>query len=162
LAAEAREPIPAGVVAPLAERAAAKAAVSRPRRRRVLVVEDNPDAAQSLREALELFGHEIAVVYDGHEALRRARDLKPEVVLCDIGIPGLDGYGVARAVREDDSLASPFLVALTGYARPEDRQRAKDAGFQCHLAKPPDVEAINRILDGCCGAERGANATVNP
>lgn len=157
LAAEAREPIPAGVAAPPAERAAARAAVSRPRRRRVLVVEDNRDAAQTLREALELFGHEIAVVYDGHEALRRARELKPEVMLCDIGIPGLDGYGVARAVREDDSLASLFLVALTGYARPEDRQRARDAGFQHHLAKPPDIEAINRLLDECWGAERGAN-----
>ncbi len=122
-----------------------RAAASR-RPRRVLVIEDNADAANSLREALERGGHEVAVAYDGAEGIARAREFRPEVVLCDIGLPGMDGYDVARALREDESLDGAFLVALSGYALPEDVQRAKQAGFERHLAKPASVEKIEELL----------------
>ncbi|MGI5861134.1 MAG: PAS domain S-box protein [Myxococcales bacterium] len=151
--AEAREPT-AETAAPPPEPPVAEVAVRGRPRRRVLIVEDNRDAARTLGDALELLGHEVAVAYDGQEGVRKARGLRPEVVLCDIGLPGLDGYGVARAVREDGELAGVFLVALTGYARPEDLRHAAEAGFQRHLAKPPDIDAISRILDECCGAGR--------
>ena len=112
----------------------------------MLVIEDNLDAAESLREVLELGGHEVAVAHDGPEGLAEARAFRPEVVLCDIGLPGMDGYEVARAFRAEPELAGARLVALTGYALPEDLQRANEAGFDGHLAKPPAVEAIERVL----------------
>jgi PAS domain S-box-containing protein len=115
-------------------------------RRRVLVIEDNRDAASSLCEALELGGHHVAVAHDGYAGLAKARTFRPEAVLCDIGLPGLDGYEVARAVRADEVLASVFLVALTGYALPEDSQRAQAAGFDCHIAKPPSLERLEALL----------------
>jgi PAS domain S-box-containing protein len=115
-------------------------------RRRVLVIEDNIDAAESLKEALELGDHEVSVAHNGFEGIQRARELKPDVVLCDIGLPGADGYSVARAFRSDATLRSAFLVALTGYAGPEDQQRAAEAGFQGHLAKPATLEKLERVL----------------
>lgn len=115
--------------------------------RRVLVIEDNVDAAESLREVLELGGHEVEVAYRGPEGLEKARSFRPEVVLCDIGLPGIDGYQVARTMRADPGLARAALVALTGYAGPEDVARSKEAGFDAHLAKPPSMEAIERVLE---------------
>jgi PAS domain S-box-containing protein len=115
-------------------------------RRRVLVIEDNIDAAESLKEALELGDHDVSVAYNGLDGIQRARELKPDVVLCDIGLPGADGYSVARAFRSDASLRSTFLVALTGYAAPEDQQRAAAAGFQGHLAKPASIEQLEEVL----------------
>jgi two-component system CheB/CheR fusion protein len=114
--------------------------------RRVLIIEDNLDAAESLREALELGAHEVAVAYSGLDGLDRARSFHPDVVLCDIGLPGMDGYDVARAVRQDPALQSTLLVALSGYALPEDLERAAAAGFQHHLAKPPSVDSLERVL----------------
>ncbi|MGA7743260.1 MAG: response regulator [Polyangia bacterium] len=114
--------------------------------RRVLIIEDNRDAAESLREALELGKHEVEVAYNGPDGIERARSFHPDVVLCDIGLPGMDGYDVARAVRHDPALQSIFLVALSGYALPEDLERAAQAGFQHHLAKPPSVDALERVL----------------
>jgi signal transduction histidine kinase/ActR/RegA family two-component response regulator len=116
------------------------------RPRRVLVIEDNIDAADSLSEALALDGHEVAVAYNGQEGIEKARQLRPEVVLCDIGLPGMDGYEVARAFRRDAVLRSTYLVALSGYALPEDLQRASDAGFDRHLAKPPLLEKLEEML----------------
>jgi PAS domain S-box-containing protein len=115
-------------------------------RRRVLVVEDNADAAQSLREVLELGGHDVAVAHTGPEGVAQARSFRPDVVLCDIGLPGMDGYAVARAFRADEALREVHLVALSGYALPEDRQRAADAGFERHLPKPPSLEALEEVL----------------
>ena len=121
-------------------------------RRRVLVVEDNCDAAETLREVLELIGHEVAVAHSGPEALQKARVLEPEVVLCDIGLPGMDGYEVARAFRADQMLNKASLVALSGYALPEDLQRSAAAGFSQHLAKPPSMEKLETLLDGLAGS----------
>jgi signal transduction histidine kinase len=103
----------------------------------VLVVEDNADAAETLREALELEGMDVTVAADGEAGLAAVRRTPPDLVICDIGLPGdLDGYGVARAIRADPALCRIPLVALTGYAGPEDRARARAAGFDQHLGKP--------------------------
>jgi PAS domain S-box-containing protein len=123
------------------------AAKERTRRRRVLVIEDNVDAADSLHMALEFCGHQVTVAYSGHEGLASARELRPQVVLCDIGLPGMDGYEVARTLRADDTLRGLYLVALSGYALPEDLKRAEDAGFDQHLAKPPSLEKIEELLN---------------
>lgn len=115
-------------------------------RHRVLIIEDNVDAAQSLQEVLELLGHEVAVAHDGQEGLAKGREFRPDLVLCDIGLPGLNGYEVARAFRADDALRDVHLIALSGYARPEDLQRAAEAGFERHLAKPPSLEKLEGVL----------------
>lgn len=115
---------------------------------RVLVIEDNVDAADSLRDALRLHRHEVEVAYSGPEGLQKARDFEPDVVLCDIGLPEMDGFAVARAMRADPKLGRVRLVALSGYAQPEDVARAAEAGFDDHLAKPPTLEALERALGG--------------
>ncbi len=111
---------------------------------RVLVVDDNHDAADSLAELVELFGHEAEVAYDGPSALALARTRPPDVVLCDLGLPGMSGYEVARVLRSQG--AASRLVAVSGYALPEDVRRAADAGFERHLAKPPSPDEIERLL----------------
>ena len=115
-------------------------------RLRILIIEDNVDAADSLREALELGGHVIEVANDGPDGLAKARASVPEVVLCDIGLPGMDGYDVARMLRSDAAFKTTHLVALSGYALPEDLQRASEAGFERHLAKPPSLEKLEELL----------------
>jgi len=115
-------------------------------RRRVLIIEDNIDAADSLREALEFSEHQVEVAYTGSSGIAKARVCKPEVVFCDIGLPGMDGFEVARAFRADDALKGTRLVALSGYALPEDLQRAQEAGFDQHVAKPPSLERLEEVL----------------
>jgi PAS domain S-box-containing protein len=116
----------------------------------ILVIEDNDDAGQTLADVLELHGHRVRVARDGRSGVELARALRPDVVLCDIGLPDLDGYQVARAIREDHTLGSTRLIAMSGYALPEDRARARAAGFEAHLAKPCDLEELVRLLtDGC-------------
>jgi PAS domain S-box-containing protein len=127
-------------------RSEAPPARERQSRRRVLIIEDSVDAADSLCAALTLGQHEVAVAYDGTEGLAKAREFRPEVVLCDIGLPGMDGFAVARAFKADEALKHVFLVALSGYALPEDVQRASEAGFARHLAKPPNLEALRLLL----------------
>ncbi len=114
--------------------------------RRVLIIEDNLDAAQSLREALEFGAHVVEVAHSGPEGLEMARQFRPEVIFCDIGLPGMDGYGVARVLRADQAMKDLFLVALSGYALPEDLQRAWEAGFDRHVAKPPSLERLEDLL----------------
>jgi len=120
---------------------------TRPQPRRVLVIEDNVDTADALRDALEFGDHQVAVAYTGPEGIQKAHEFKPEVVLCDIGLPGMDGYEVACVLRADETLKNTFLVALSGYALPEDLQRATLAGFHRHLAKPPSLEMIEELLE---------------
>jgi len=121
------------------------APAAQPAPRRVLVIEDNPDTAESLRTALKMEGHDVETTQDGPSGLEKIRAFAPDVVLCDIGLPGMNGYQVAKIVREEASLR-PFMVALTGYARPEDEQRARDAGFDAHLAKPPSIQQIQDVI----------------
>ena len=110
--------------------------------RRILVIEDNIDAAETLKEALELNEHIVDLAYTGSDGVAKARAFRPDVVLCDIGLPGMDGYEVARALRADPTLRSARLIALSGYALPDDVDRAKAAGFDLHLAKPADLSAL--------------------
>jgi PAS domain S-box-containing protein len=113
---------------------------------RVLVVEDNPDGARSLGMLLRLSGHEAALAHNGPAGLETARAFRPEVVLCDIGLPGMDGYAVAKAMRRDPDLAGVYLIALTGYGQEEDRRRAQEAGFDLHLTKPVDFPQLEQML----------------
>lgn len=87
-------------------------------------------------------GHAAVVAHDGPQGLARGRELRPEIVLCDVGLPGQDGYQVAKAMRRDPGLREAFLIAVTGYARADDRQRAMDAGFDAHLSKPSEIDQI--------------------
>jgi CheY-like chemotaxis protein len=112
----------------------------------VLVIEDDPDVADGLRAALELDGHLVGVACDGPEGIAQAHATKPEVVLCDIGLPGKDGYEVGRAIRADETLEGTLLVALTGYAQAEDVAKARAAGFDEHLAKPVGIDRILGLL----------------
>ena len=119
----------------------------RKRARRCLVIEDNADAAETMGLLLELYGHEVRIARDGLEGLEAARSFLPEVVLCDIGLPnGVDGYEVARRMRQDPTLAGISLVALTGYGQEEDQRHAREAGFDVHLTKPADPEKLERLL----------------
>jgi CheY-like chemotaxis protein len=113
----------------------------------VLVIEDLADAAESLRMLLRLSGHEVEVAHTGEAGVAAARQGRPDVVLCDIGLPGdLDGYGVARALRADPEQAGVTLLALSGYGQEEDQRRAREAGFDRHLTKPVDPQALVQLL----------------
>jgi len=114
--------------------------------RRVLVIEDNADAGEMLREFLALEGHEVRLLRSGERAVEEARSFLPDLLLCDIGLPGLDGFAVARALRAEKDLEGIALVALTGYGASEDRRRALEAGFVRHLTKPIDPDALTEIL----------------
>jgi len=114
--------------------------------RTVLIIEDNVDAAETLREILLAWGHSVELAFDGRMGLDMARTLRPDVILCDIGLPRMDGYEVARAIRADPALSSAYLVAVTGYATSEDRGRAAAAGFDRHIAKPASIAAIEEAL----------------
>ncbi len=109
---------------------------------RILVVEDNRDSAESLRLLLEICGHEVALAYTGPEGVEAARAGRPDVVLCDIGLPGMDGFSVASTLRQSPETAATLLIAVTGYGRDEDRRRALEAGFDVHLVKPVDPERL--------------------
>jgi PAS domain S-box-containing protein len=113
---------------------------------RVLVVDDNRDAADTLSALLELLGHSAQVANDGRAALEAVLDFRPQVVFLDIGMPGMNGYDVAKAIRADRRLDQPLLVALTGWGGDADRQRTSAAGFDLHLTKPVDLEAIEKML----------------
>jgi signal transduction histidine kinase len=115
-------------------------------RRRVLVIEDQADVADSLRVLLELVGHEVRVAYTGPEGLRAAREWRPDAVLSDIGLPGMDGLAVAAALRGDPAVCPPLMIAVSGYGSEEDRARSRAAGFDHHLVKPTDVEELRRLL----------------
>jgi CheY-like chemotaxis protein len=112
---------------------------------RVLVVDDNEDAAASLAELLRHSGHEVDVAYNGMCALARVRAKRPDVVLCDLGLPELSGFDFARAIRREHAQAIR-LVAISGYAQPEDIRRSIDAGFDAHLAKPAQSANIESLF----------------
>jgi signal transduction histidine kinase/CheY-like chemotaxis protein len=112
--------------------------------RRVLVVDDNRDSAESLAEIVRSLGHSAKVAFDGPSAIEYVRRESPDVVLCDIGLPGISGYEVARAIRAEASTIK--LVAVSGYAQPEDVKKAVEAGFDAHVAKPPDITVLERLL----------------
>ena len=116
------------------------------RMRRVLVVDDNIDAAKTLAHLLADFGHDVQVAHDGDAALALAQAHTPELVLLDIGLPGMNGYEVVRRLREDPRTREAKVVAVTGYGQGADRQRALSAGFDQHLVKPVATEALQALF----------------
>jgi PAS domain S-box-containing protein len=116
------------------------------RRARILVVDDNVDMVRGISILLTLIGHEVATAHDGHAALEVAREFRPEFVLLDIGLPGIDGYEVAARLRREEGCKDAVIVAVTGYGRDEDRRRSKEAGFDYHFIKPLDHNALLSVL----------------
>jgi CheY-like chemotaxis protein len=114
---------------------------------RILVIEDNRDAADSLRVLLGLYGYEVRVAYSGPEGVTAAEQYQPAVVLCDIGLPGLDGYRVARKLRDNPATGRAHLIAVTAYGQEKDRRRSHEAGFEHHLVKPVEPNALVRLLN---------------
>ena len=110
--------------------------------RRVLVVEDQPDCAETLRRLLAFCGYEVLVTHTGQQGLEGARRLQPHVVLCDIGLPDSDGYAVGSVLRQSGQAPRARLIALTGHGAPDDRRRALAAGFDQHLVKPVDTKVL--------------------
>ena len=121
---------------------------------RVLVVDDNVDAAQMLQAVLEMSGHQVAVAYDGAAALAQAAAFRPDAVFLDIGLPDRSGFEVAQALRGIDGMDQATLVALTGWGADEDRQRSAEAGFDAHLTKPTDLERVHEVLRAAAARTR--------
>jgi two-component system CheB/CheR fusion protein len=115
-------------------------------RRRILVVDDNRSNATSLGVLLRALGQDVEMAYDGPAALELVRRRRPDLVLLDIGLPGMDGYEVVRRCRQDDDLRGILLVAMTGYGKDEDRRRSQEAGFNAHLVKPVNLEDLRVLL----------------
>jgi CheY-like chemotaxis protein len=115
-------------------------------RRRILIADDNPDAAESLALLLELAGHEVRVAHLGRAALSLAQAFRPDTALLDIGMPDLSGYEVARHLRREPWATRIQLIALTGWGQDSDRRRALEAGFDHHLTKPVDLERVAELI----------------
>jgi CheY-like chemotaxis protein len=115
-------------------------------RSRILVVDDNADSARGLARLLKLLGHEVRTAHDGREAIAVAQSYRPDIVLLDIGLPGMDGYDVARALRKDVVCRDMVIIAVSGYGQDEDRRRSQEAGFDFHLVKPIDHDALLTLL----------------
>jgi two-component system OmpR family response regulator len=116
------------------------------RPRRVLLVDDSVDAAEAMSMLLETLGHEVRVMHDGPSALAMVDDFAPEVVILDIGLPGMSGFDVARELRTRAATKTALLIALTGYGADSDKQEARDAGFDHHLVKPVSFTAIETVI----------------
>ena len=116
--------------------------------RRILVIEDNSDSAEVLQTFLEINGHEIVVKTNAAEGLESAQASAPDIIICDISLSGdLDGYDVAEEVRRCEELNSIFLIALSGFGRPEDKEKSKSAGFNEHLTKPADFDVLIELIN---------------
>jgi two-component system CheB/CheR fusion protein len=116
--------------------------------KRILLIEDNVDAAMTTKMLLELQGHTVQTAVDGPSGIGIAQQFQPEVILLDIGLPGMDGYEVARRLRKLPETAKVPLIALSGYGQKEDRQKSKEAGFDHHLVKPADIEQLAALISG--------------
>jgi CheY-like chemotaxis protein len=119
---------------------------------RVLVVDDNLDNAESLSMFVRLLGHEVETAHDGLQAIEVAQRFAPDLVLLDIGLPKLDGYEVAQRLRADATCKAACLVAITGWGRDEDNDRAMQAGFDHHLTKPVDPAVLEKLIAEMCAA----------
>jgi CheY-like chemotaxis protein len=120
---------------------------------RILVVEDNHDSAESLRKLLELCGYSVTLAYSSREGLEAAQRMRPDVILCDIGLPDSDGYALAAALRTNPVTARARLIAVTAYGGEQERKRSREAGFQLHLVKPVKPENLLQELDKSPGVQ---------
>jgi CheY-like chemotaxis protein len=115
--------------------------------RRLLVVDDNRDFVATLAALLEMMGHEVRTAHDGPDAILVATSYAPDAIFLDIGLPGMNGYDVARRLRDMPGLAGVTLIAFTGYGQEEDRRRVREAGFDYHLVKPAAAAELMKIID---------------
>jgi CheY-like chemotaxis protein len=113
---------------------------------RILIADDSQDSVDSLAMLLRIMGHEVGTAYDGEQAVEAAEAIRPEVMLLDIGMPKLNGYDACRRIREQPWGKEVFLMALTGWGQEEDHRRAEEAGFNGHLVKPVDLDALTKML----------------
>ena len=113
---------------------------------RIVLIEDNLDGSKVVCMVLELMGHEVLAAFDGAEGVALVKSTRPQVVLCDIGLPKMDGYAVIARLRAEMPEPQPLMIALSGYGQAEDRERALQAGFDCHLVKPVDPDALMRLI----------------
>jgi two-component system, chemotaxis family, CheB/CheR fusion protein len=128
--------------------------------RRILVTDDNRDAADTLATLLEISGNDVRTTYDGQHALQVAKEYRPEIILLDIGMPGINGYEVARRLRALPETKDALLVAMTGWGQEEDRQRSREAGFDHHLVKPLDPKVLDEVLSHGWRSRLHSNATA--
>jgi CheY-like chemotaxis protein len=149
-ARETPQPSPNGVHPAAAESA----------RYRILLVDDHTDGVHSLARLLQIRGYEVHVAYDGLSAIEVAKTLVPDIVLLDIGLPGIDGYEVAQQLRRDPVLKDVLLIAVSGYAQDEDRARSQEAGFDRHLVKPVDPQALTALFASCLKESRSRPAAT--
>jgi CheY-like chemotaxis protein len=133
-----------------------------PRGTRILVVDDNRDAADSLAMTLRFLGGEVRVVYDGPAALEHLASFRPAVALIDIGMPGMDGHAVARRIRSHPEFRDLPLVAITGWGQAEDLARSKSAGFDHHLVKPVGLDALQLLLTSLEGRPEARRCEDSP
>ena len=123
----------------------------------ILIIEDNRDAAETIRMLLQHDGHSVEMAFTAQDGLDQAAVQRPDVILCDIGLPVMDGYQVIRRIREEPSISATYVIALTGYGREEDQRQALDAGFDLHMTKPIDRAALAAAL-----SRAGRNAVGRP
>lgn len=112
----------------------------------LLIVDDNRDAADAMVMAAQVLGHDAVAVYDGHAALALLDRQRPDLMILDLSMPGMDGYALARAIRERPAFADTLLVALSGFGAEADRQRTREAGFDLHMLKPMEIDALEQLL----------------
>ena len=153
--------LPASNASAPAEKSNARSSTRQTPTRRILVVDDNVDAATTITALLKAWGHVVQVAYNGSAVLDIVRNFQPEIILLDIGLPGMNGYDVAKQLRAEPSLPHIIIAALTGYGQDSDRQRSLEAGFDYHLTKPPDPGILESLLAaprmGDFGAQGGEN-----
>ncbi len=125
-------------------------------------MDDDRDSAESMAIILEMSGHDVRKAHNGPDALRAASDYRPDVVLMDIGMPGMSGHEVAQKMRETSATRDVVLIAMTGYGRQVDREQSRAAGFDHHLVKPLDFEKLNEVLTASAGPGKRAPAFVRP
>lgn len=136
---------------PLKEETMTTESTQRPEREetgpvKILVIEDNADIAEMMTKVLEMKDYSVETELSGPGGLERARQMNPDVIICDIGLPEMDGYEVARTIREDSEVEPTVLIAISGYARPEDVEESQQAGFAHHISKPPDLDQLDEII----------------
>lgn len=112
----------------------------------ILIIEDNIDLANIMCEILGLLGHNASAANNGSEGIAKAKELSPNVIICDIGLPDMSGYELAKIIRKNPSLKDTYLIAASGYAQPEYVERSKEAGFNIHLAKPVEFATLEMVL----------------
>jgi len=118
----------------------------KPQKYRILIVDDNESCAITMKLTMEILGHTAQMAIDGPSAIELAKMFQPEIVLLDIGLPGMNGYEICQAMRKEPSLQDTIFIAQTGWGQKEHRKRSKEAGFNYHLVKPIDIQALKNIL----------------